>query len=183
MAGHSRGNAVPDEPDGPGAAVPEADEPAPDAAPSPGERDEQAEELEELRDRWRRSLADLDNLRKRHARELDRERSAERARTAAVLLPVLDNLELALDHARSDPASIVEGVEAVRDQAIDALKQLGFPRHAETGVPFDPRLHEVVAVVEDAEAEPGTVVQVQRPGYGDADQQLRPVAVTVTRRE
>lgn len=158
-------------------------EPGPGAASGTGGgRDENAEAVEELRERWRRALADLDNLRKRHARELERERSAERARTAAALLPVIDNLELALGHAESDPGAIVEGVRAVRDQAVDTLERLGFERHAETGVPFDPGLHEVVGVVEDAQAEPGTVVQVQRPGYGGADQQLRPVAVTVATR-
>ncbi|WP_086886507.1 MULTISPECIES: nucleotide exchange factor GrpE, partial [Streptomyces violaceusniger group] len=132
---------------------------------------------------WRRALADLENLRKRHARELERERAAERARTAAALLPVIDNLELALSHAEADPGSIVEGVRAIHDQAVDTLSRLGYEREAETGVPFDPARHEVVGVVEDPDAEPGTVVQVLRPGYGKADKQLRPVAVAVAKRE
>ncbi|MGW5699023.1 nucleotide exchange factor GrpE, partial [Streptomyces asiaticus] len=140
--------------------------PGPDAAGGPaiGEADERAAEqaaaLAELEDKWRRALADLENLRKRHARELERERAAERARTAVALLPVVDNLELALSHAEADPGSIVEGVKAIRDQAVDSLARLGYEREAETGVPFDPARHEVVGVVEDAEAEPGTVVQV-----------------------
>ncbi|MFE2185477.1 nucleotide exchange factor GrpE [Streptomyces sp. NPDC059455] len=163
--------------------------PGPDAAggPAVGEADERAAEqaaaLAELDDRWRRALADLENLRKRHARELERERAAERARTAVALLPVIDNLELALSHAEADPGSIVEGVKAIHDQAVDALARLGYEREAETGVPFDPARHEVVGVVEDPEAEPGTVVQVLRPGYGKADKQLRPVAVAVAKRE
>ncbi|KAK1185073.1 nucleotide exchange factor GrpE [Streptomyces sp. NBS 14/10] len=158
--------------------------PGPDAAggPAPPE-DEYAAALAELEDRWRRTLADLDNLRKRHARELERERAAERARTATALLPVIDNLELALSHAEADPATIVEGVRAVRDQAVDALARLGYARQDETGVPFDPARHEVVGVVDDPEAEPGTVVQVLRPGYGDTDNQLRPMAVAVAKRE
>lgn len=159
-------------------------EPGPDAATGPGTgEDEHTAALEELKDRWHRAMADLDNLRKRHARELDRERAAERSRTAAVLLPVVDNLELALAHAEADPGSIVEGVKAVRDQAVSALGQLGYRRDAETGVPFDPARHEVVGVVEAADAEPGTVVEVVRPGYGDPDNQLRPVAVAVAKRE
>ncbi|WP_445517216.1 nucleotide exchange factor GrpE [Streptomyces sp. NEAU-174] len=163
--------------------------PGPDAAGGPaiGEADERAAEqaaaLAELEDRWRRALADLENLRKRHARELERERAAERARTAVALLPVVDNLELALSHAEADPGSIVEGVRAIRDQAVDSLARLGYEREAETGVPFDPARHEVVGVVEDAEAEPGTVVQVLRPGYGAPGRQLRPVAVAVAKRE
>ncbi|MEV5333331.1 nucleotide exchange factor GrpE [Streptomyces werraensis] len=159
-------------------------EPGPDAAIGPaGGEDEYAAALKEVEDRWRRALADLDNLRKRHARELDRERAVERARTAAAFLPVVDNLELALNHAGSDPGAIVEGVRAVRDQAVSILERLGYERHAETGVPFDPSRHEVVGVVQDPDAEPNTVAQVLRPGYGEAERQLRPAAVTVAKRE
>ncbi|MFE2076354.1 nucleotide exchange factor GrpE [Streptomyces misionensis] len=159
-------------------------EPGPDATTGPtGGDDEYAAALKEVEDRWRRALADLDNLRKRHARELDRERALERARTAAAFLPVVDNLELALNHAGSDPGAIVEGVRAVRDQAVSILERLGYERHAETGVPFDPSRHEVVGVVQDPDAEPNTVAQVLRPGYGEAERQLRPAAVTVAKRE
>jgi molecular chaperone GrpE len=158
--------------------------PGPDAATGPGTiQDEHTAALEELQDRWRRALADLDNLRKRHAKELERERAAERARTAAALLPVIDNLELALAHAEADPGAIVEGVKAVRDQAVSILERLGYRRHAETGVPFDPALHEVVSVVDAPDAEAGMVAQVLRPGYGDADNQIRPAAVAVAKRE
>ncbi|SCK06491.1 nucleotide exchange factor GrpE [Streptomyces sp. WMMB 322] len=141
-----------------------------------------AETVEELRDRWHRALADADNLRKRHARELEQERSAERARTAAALLPVIDHLELALDHAGSDPSSVIEGVRAVRDQAVGTFEKLGFARHEETGVPFDPARHEAVSTVEDDGSGPGVVSEVLRPGYGDGPGQLRPAAVTVTAR-
>ena len=135
-----------------------------------------------LEDRLRRALADLDNLRKRHARELDRERAAAANRVAAAWLPVLDNLDLALGHAGADPSSIIEGVRAVREQALAVLASLGFSRYDEVGVPFDPAQHEVVNVVDDSEAEPGTVVRVLRPGYGTAERQLRPGAVTVAGR-
>jgi molecular chaperone GrpE len=136
-----------------------------------------------LEDRLRRALADLDNLRKRHARELDRERAAAANRVAASWLPVLDNLDLALSHADADPSAIVDGVRAVRDQALAVLASLGFSRYDEVGVPFDPTRHEVVNVVDDSEAEPGTVVRVLRPGYGTAERQLRPGAVTVVGRQ
>ncbi|MDX2406758.1 nucleotide exchange factor GrpE [Streptomyces microflavus] len=159
------------------------DQPRPDAVgPEPAEDDHTAA-MRELEDRWRRALADLDNLRKRHARELERERTVERSRTAAAFLPVLDNLELALSHADADSGAVVEGIRAVRDQAVSVLELLGYPRHAETGVAFDPAHHEVIGVVDDPDVEPGTVVQVLRPGYGDGDRQLRPAAVTVAKRE
>jgi molecular chaperone GrpE len=133
-------------------------------------------------DRARRAVADLDNVRKRHVGELQRAGAAERAQVAAGWLPVIDNLELALAHADADPASIVEGVRAVRDQAVAILARLGYARRDETGVPFDPSQHEVLTVVDDPDAPPGTVVQVLRPGYGDAERQLRPVAVAVSRK-
>ncbi|MEW1995957.1 nucleotide exchange factor GrpE [Streptomyces coelicoflavus] len=159
------------------------DESEPDAVrPEPAD-DEYTTAVQELEDRWRRALADLDNLRKRHARELERERAAERSRTAAAFLPVIDNLELALNHAGAAPGAIVEGIRAVRDQAVNVLELLGYPRHAETGVAFDPARHEVVGVVQDPDAPPGTVVEVLRPGYGDGETQLRPAAVTVAKRE
>ena len=60
-------------------------------------------------------------------------------------LPVVDNLERALEHAAADPAAIVEGVQAVRDQALGVLAGLGFPRRDDTGAPFDPARHEAVA--------------------------------------
>ncbi|MGW1267067.1 nucleotide exchange factor GrpE [Streptomyces sp. NPDC002491] len=163
----------------------EEGEPGPDAATgTAAPDDEYAAALREAEDNWRRALADLDNLRKRHARELERVAAAERARTAAAFLPVIDNLELALSHAgAADPGAIVEGVRAVRDQAVNVLERLGYPRHAEKGVSFDPARHEVVGVVQDPDADPNTVVQVLRPGYGEAERQLRPAAVTVAKRE
>jgi molecular chaperone GrpE len=144
--------------------------------------DREAARVAVLEDRLRRALADLANVRKRHARELERQRAAEEQRVAAAWLPVLDNLDLALGHADADPSSIIEGVRAVRDQALAVLAGLGFARHDEVGVPFDPVRHEVVNVVQDPEAEPGTVVRVLRPGYGAAERQLRPGAVTVAGR-
>ncbi|WP_042365219.1 nucleotide exchange factor GrpE [Streptacidiphilus neutrinimicus] len=162
----------------------EGAERAPDAAAGTATpEDAYAAALREAEDRWRRTLADLDNLRKRHAKELERQAASESARTAAAFLPVIDNLELALSHAAADPGAIVEGVRAVRDQAVNVLERLGYPRHAETGVSFDPAQHEVVGVVQDPDAEPNTVVQVLRPGYGEAERQLRPAAVTVAKRE
>lgn len=136
----------------------------------------------DLEDRWRRALADLANLRKRVARDVAAQRAEERVRVAAELLPVLDNLDLALEHAESDPGGIVEGVRAVRDQAVGVLARLGFPRHDDVGVPFDPARHEAVSVIAGTDAPDGTVVQVLRPGYGDALHQLRPAAVVVAKK-
>lgn len=151
----------------------------PQEVPAPATGSE--EKIVELEDRWRRAAADLDNVRKRHATELRREVEAERARVAAAWLPVLDNLELALTHAEADPSAVVQGVHAIREQAVRLLAGLGYPRDDETGVRFDPNRHEVVAVVEDPATEPNTVTRVVRPGYGTDRHQLRPTAVTVSK--
>lgn len=136
----------------------------------------------ELEDLWRRALAELDNYRKRTARELARARRDERAKAAAEWLPVIDNLDLALEHARADPENIVEGVRAVRQQALAVLAALGYPRRDDEGVAFDPTYHEAVSTVEDEELPPGTVARVVRPGYGSEDEVLRPAAVVVATR-
>jgi molecular chaperone GrpE len=165
--------------------------PQPDKDP-PDQRDQEQSEAEEdaraaerskaeLEDRWLRAAAELDNVRKRHARELERARAEERRRVAAAWLPTLDNLDAALAHADADPGAIVAGVRTVRDQAVRILADLGYPRDDDIGVPFDPHRHEVVSVVDDADADPGTVVRILRPGYGETGQQLRPAAVAVTR--
>lgn len=140
-------------------------------------------ELARLEDRWRRAVADLDNLRKRYARELDRERTVERSRVAGAWLPVVDNLERAISHAGAHSGAIVEGVRSILDEALQVLEHLGYPRDAETGVQFDPERHEVVGVVDKEDSPPGTVLEVLRPGYGRGSQQLRPAAVVVSRRE
>jgi molecular chaperone GrpE len=140
-------------------------------------------ELARLEDRWRRAVADLDNLRKRYARELDRERTVERSRVAGAWLPIVDNLERAISHAGAHSGVIVEGVRSILDEALQVLEHLGYPRDAETGVLFDPERHEVVGVVDNEDSPPGTVLEVLRPGYGHGSQQLRPAAVVVSRRE
>jgi molecular chaperone GrpE len=136
-------------------------------------------QVTDLEDRWRRALADLDNLRKRLAREIQTARADERARVLTQLLPVVDHLELALEHAQSDPDALIEGVRVVRDQAVALLERLGYHRIDEVGVPFDPARHEAVGTVKDPNVRPGTVVTVVRPGYGGADGQLRPAGVIV----
>lgn len=164
-----------------GPAVPEA-APEPEPVVDAAQLDDLREQVVDLEDRWRRALADLDNLRKRAARDVAAQRADERVRVASELLPVLDNLDLALEHAAADPGGIVEGVRAVRDQAVGVLARLGFPRDDEVGVPFDPARHEAVSVVAGTDAPDGTVVQVLRPGYGDAGRQLRPAAVVVAKK-
>lgn len=152
-----------------------------DAAALQARADELEKRVAELENLWRRALADAENLRKRHAREAVRLRDQERAEAARDWLPVLDNLDRALEHAGTDPGAIIEGVRAVRDQAVDLLSRLGYPRRDDLGARFDPARHDAVASIPSAGAAPGTVVEVLHPAYGDGDHQLRPAQVVVAR--
>ena len=155
----------------------------PEAVDSQPDTPDAGAELARLEDRWRRAVADLDNLRKRYARELDRERTSERSRVAGAWLPIVDNLERAISHAGEQSDAVVEGVRTILGQAVQVLEHLGYPRDTEAGVPFDPERHEVVGVIDQPDEAPGTVVDVVRPGYGEGSGQLRPAAVVVSRRE
>jgi molecular chaperone GrpE len=136
-------------------------------------------QVAELNDRWRRTAAELDNFRKRSARESAQQRTDERTRVLSVWLPVLDNLELALEHAGSQPDGFVEGVRSIRDQALAAIAGLGYPRVDDLGEQFDPNLHEAVGTMPSADHKPGTVMHVVRPRYGQEGRVLRPAAVIV----
>jgi molecular chaperone GrpE len=137
--------------------------------------------LAEAEDQKLRALADLANLRRRCAAQVDRAEADARIQVARQWLPVVDNLERALEHATADPRTIVEGIAAVRQQALGVLAGLGFPRRDDTGATFDPARHEAVAATHDPRVPPGTVVQVVRPGYGTPDRQLRPAQVVVAK--
>jgi molecular chaperone GrpE len=140
-----------------------------------------AARVAELEDQRLRALADLDNLRKRCAAQLRTAEADTVARVAAQWLPVVDNLERALAHARADPGSIIAGVRAVRDQATAVLAQLGFSRRDDLGATFDPARHEAIAARPDPAAPDGSVIEVVQPAYGDDERQLRPAQVVVAK--
>src|ERR1700730_11463685 len=136
--------------------------------------------LAEAQDLRLRALADADNARKRCAEQVRRAQAEARAQVAREWLPVIDNLERALGDAQADPSVIIEGIQAVRQQALSVLAKLGFSRRDDTGAMFDPTRHDAVASRADPDAVPGTVVEVVEPAYGDGDQQLRPARVVVS---
>lgn len=173
---------APDEGEITGPASEGRDGPAPPSASTAGTA--AADDLESrtaaAEDRWRRAVADLDNVRKRTAREIESAREHERARVAVVFLPVVDGLEQAIAFVPADDEALRSGIDVVRRSAIDGLSRLGYPRIDEVGVPFDPQLHEVLSVVENAELPPQTVVAVLRAGYGTPSRILRPAGVVAT---
>ena len=144
---------------------------------------EASSQVSDVEDQLRRALADFDNLRKRLTSEVERARSQERAAVAAAFLPIVDNLELALSHVGADPSRVQEGIEAVRDQAVAILASLGYVRFDPLAEPFDPARHEAVSTAPGSGADPGTIVQVVHPGFGDGEHQLRPAAVVVATKE
>ena len=147
-------------------------------------------EVEELRHQVRdaedsrlRALADLDNLRKRCASLAERAAAEATAAVAADWLPVVDDLDRALEHSQADPEVIIQGVRSTRDQALRVLAGLGYPRRDDIGEAFDPARHDAVAVRSDPDVATGTVINVVRPGYGDGEHVLRPAQVVVAKAE
>ena len=158
----------------------------PDAAPSE-ERAASGEsltaELEKYKDAALRARADLDNYRKRVARE--KEDAIRYANNSLLesLLPILDNFELGLDAARNTPeaAGIVQGLQMVRKQLEDFLRDHGVEIVNAEGTPFDPNLHEAVAHEPDAKLKEGTVVRQLRKGFKLKDRLIRPASVVVSK--
>jgi molecular chaperone GrpE len=142
---------------------------------------EAAARIAELEDQRLRALAELDNFRKRCASQVSRAEAEAAARVTRLWLPVVDNLDLALRHADADPGSIIEGIKAVREQALGVLAGLGFPRRDDLGSSFDPSRHEAMASRPDPAAPDDSVVEVLRPAYGEGERQLRPAQVIVAR--
>jgi molecular chaperone GrpE len=142
------------------------------------ERDLNAE-LAQMEDRFKRAAADLDNYRKRAARELER---LVGERGDAILrdwLEVVDGLDRAL---RQKPEStLYDGLRAVLDQVESVLERQGVRRIGTAGEPFDPSRHEAVEVRETGDAPANAVLEVRRSGFARGDQILRPAEVVVAR--
>ncbi len=134
-------------------------------------------------DRFLRERAELENFKKRMHRE-----QAEASRFACeplirALLPVVDNLERALEHDGGDGQSVREGVRMVLKSLSDILEKHGVTPVDALGEPFDPSRHEAMAQAESAEHEPNRVVAQHHKGYLLHDRLLRPALVTVSRRK
>jgi molecular chaperone GrpE len=139
-------------------------------------------EKKENWDRYLRTAADLENFRKRQRRELDDARFEARSKVLKEMLPVVDNLERAIEHASQQAAGspIVEGVQLVLRQFLSAFERLDVTPIDAGGQPFDPNLHEAISQLE-SEQPPGTVVQVLQRGYRAGDRLLRPALVVVAK--
>ena len=162
-----------------------------DEAPEPSELERLNEELaaareeaRRLEDQFLRQAAETENYRKRVARE--KQDAIRHANESLVrdLLPVIDDLERAVEHGRSggNGQSLLDGVELVLRAYLEALQKHGVTQVTAKGEPFDPEKHEAFAQVETAEHEANTVVDEVHRGYYLGDRLLRPSLVSVAKR-
>jgi molecular chaperone GrpE len=140
-------------------------------------------EVAELKDRYLRSLADNENARKRFRQQGEETVRLQRENFLRELLPVVDNLERAVDAARGggNGQPIVEGVEMVLRSLLDFLKMHGVTQLTSVGQPFDPQRHEAVDQIESSQHPPNTVVNEFHRGYQIGDRLLRPARVAVAK--
>jgi len=134
---------------------------------------------EKAMDDLRRVAADFDNYRKRVAREQTQILARSGERVVAKLLPVLDDLERALDAAEHhEDVKVLEGVRMTKDALAAVLASEGVEEIPADG-PFDPHVHEALMATPVEGVEPGDVVQVVQRGYRIGDAVLRPARVVV----
>jgi molecular chaperone GrpE len=144
-----------------------------------------AKELEAKKnyDLYLRQVAELENFKKRVARE--KEEAIRYGNEALVkdLLPVLDNLERAVEHAElgGNGKPLLAGIELVLKGFLEVLEKHGVTQISAKGEPFNPQKHEAFAQVESTDHEPNTVVEELHKGYFMADRLLRPSLVSVAK--
>ncbi len=135
-------------------------------------------------DLYLRERADLENARKRHQRDKEDALRFANDRLLKEMIPVLDNLERAVEHAGQDNDNnqgLLEGVNMTINQFRKALEDFGVKPINAIGVDFDPNLHQAMGQVESAEQAPNTVVSEFQKGYLLHDRLLRPSLVMVAK--
>ncbi len=159
---------------------------APEAAAGPergapaGERETLLRERDTLADALLRLRAEFENYRKRASRELVEARERAQGDLLGELLPVLDNLERALDAAEHhQEGKVLDGVRLTRNQFVDLLARIGVQEIEGLGTVFDPAVHDAI-LVQPSEHEEGQVAVVLERGYRQGDRVLRPARVIVS---
>ena len=143
------------------------------------------EELEADVAKWKelslRTAAEMDNLRKRTAREREEAIRYANQRLLEELLPVIDNFEMGMQAAAQDTTSMIYiGMDMVRRQLNEFLASQGVQEIPATGM-FDPNLHDAVAQEDCAAGEEGRILRVTRRGFKLRDRLLRPASVVVSK--
>jgi molecular chaperone GrpE len=141
-------------------------------------------EADEQRDRYLRAVAELDNFRKRSAREVDAARKFGAERLAQAILPVRDSLEAGLAAAeKAGQPALLDGQRATLRLLDEALTASGVRAIDPVGEPFDPNKHEALSLVPAAGVPPDTVLEVVQKGYEINERLLRAAKVLVARGE
>lgn len=137
----------------------------------------------EFREQFLRTAAELENVRRRAARDVEGAHRFGVERFARELLAVVDSLEMGLKAARGTGESnaVAEGMEATLRLLLSVLEKFGVTPVAASGEPFDPEAHEAIMTQPSAEAAPDTVIGVIQPGYRIHERLLRPARVIVAR--
>lgn len=175
--------------DGGAPAGPRTDMPDRDSEPQAAGDDELDALRQQAAENWSkylRACAELDNLRKRNAREVEGARRFGAERLAQGVLPVRDSIEAGLAAAgnaaaaNADAGALLEGMRATLRLLDDALQSVGIGEIDPLGEPFDPTRHEAITVRPSTEVEPNTVVEVVQKGYEIHERVLRPARVIVS---
>ncbi len=161
----------------------------PEAAPQPSPSTALEREHAEMRDRLLRTLAEMENLRKRTEREVANSRLYGVTSFARDILVVADNMRRALEavppevraNAQGSVKALVDGVELTERELLKALEKNGVRQYSPQGEKFDPNLHQAMFEVPDASIPAGSVVQVVQPGYKIGERVLRPALVGVSK--
>ena len=145
--------------------------------------EEKEKEAKENYDRLLRTAADFENYKKRAAREKEDWTKFANEDLIKAILPFIDNLERAVNHAQKivDTGVLVEGVQLTLQQLLQALNKFGLSSFESVGKPFDPAMHEAMLVVETDKHEPNQVVEEFQKGYLLNDRLLRPATVSVSK--
>jgi molecular chaperone GrpE len=144
---------------------------------APAGEDQLLDDLARLEDRYKRALADLENYRKRSARETDRRVLEAREAVLRDWLDAVDSVERALRMAPEDQP----GLRAVLEQMDAILARQGVQRIGAPGDQFDPERHEAIAVRETDDAPDRTILDVERSGFASGERVVRPAQVVVAR--
>lgn len=142
------------------------------------------EEAAAARDAALRAAADAQNVKRRAEQDVEKARKFALEQFARELLPVVDNLERALEATAGQDAAvkpIAEGVELTLKSFLDALKKFNIATVDPQGEPFDPNLHQAMSMVENAAVEPNSVIAVMQKGYTLNGRLLRPAMVMVSK--
>jgi molecular chaperone GrpE len=142
------------------------------------------DELAQMKDIALRAQADAHNVKRRAEMDVEKARKFALESFARDLLPVVDNLERALEAASSSAAEvkpIAEGVELTLKSLMDVLKRFNIEPVDPQGEPFDPQLHQAMSMVENPEVEPNTVIAVMQKGYTLNSRLVRPAMVMVSK--